>query len=129
MEDRIKHIMEEIARTEKIIAKMIETSVDKYKDYEEFEKALAPYQRDARNLERELRMILPCKENGELAKDDDVMSLKQFIEQVKHGMFIDYDGWGYYVKDGKKTNIMIYPSDVKYNAIRKEFDTIVWYNK
>jgi hypothetical protein len=130
MEDRVKHIMEEIIKTEKIISKMIETSTDKYKDYEEFEKALAPYQRDVRNFERELRMIMPCKSDGApITKDDCIMTVAEFIEDVKSGCLIDYDGWGYYVKDDKKTNIMIFPSDVKYNAIRKEFDTIVWYNK
>jgi hypothetical protein len=57
------------------------------------------------------------------------MTVEQFIEDVKSGCLIDYDGWGYYVKDNKRTNIMVFPSDVKYNAIRKEFDTIVWFNK
>ena len=47
----------------------------------------------------------------------------------KFGVFIDYDGYGRYIKDGKKTNIIILPSDVKYQKIRKDFNTMVWFNK
>jgi hypothetical protein len=130
MEDRVKQICKQIADLEKVISKMIETSTNKYKDYEEFEKALAPYQRDVRNLERELRMIMPCKSDGvSITKDDCVMTVAKFIEDVKSGCLIDYDGWGYYIKDNKRTNIMVFPSDVKYNAIRKEFDTVIWFNR
>ena len=131
MEDRVKQIYAQIANLEKIISKIIETSIDKYEDYEEFEKALAPYQKDVRNLERELRMIMPCKLDGtEVTKNDCVMTLAEFIANVKSGCFIDYDGWGYYVTDdNKRTNLMVYPSDVKYNAIRKEFNKIIWLNR
>lgn len=125
-----EEIMKEIIKTDKIISKMIETSVDKYKNYNEFEIALAPYQRDIRNLERELRMVIPCKSDGaEITEDDHVMTVAQFIEDVKSGCLIDYDGWGYYIKNNKRTNILVFLSDVKYNAIRKEFDTIIWLNK
>ncbi len=61
--------------------------------------------------------------------DGPITRLNEFIEQVKQGYFIDYDGYGCYVKDNKVTNIEILPSDIKYNAIRKEFNTIVWFNK
>lgn len=59
----------------------------------------------------------------------DVMSLKEFIECVKGGGFIDYDGYGHYVKDNQMTDIEIYPSDVKSKNIRNEFDTIIWFNR
>ena len=58
-----------------------------------------------------------------------VMSLKDFIDNVNDGGFIDYDGHGRYVKDKKMTDIMIYPSDVKSGYIRKNFDTIIWFNR
>ena len=79
-------------------------------------------------LDREKRMIMPY-ELSELPDFGDVMPLESFIDCVKSGGFIDYDGHGYYVKDGKETNIMIIPSDFKHKSIRTEFDTIVWYNR
>ena len=74
-------------------------------------------------------MILPCELIDEIDSDDDVMTIKEFINAVKSGLFVDTDGYGRYVKDNKKTNITISPSDVKYQAIRKDFNTIVWFNK
>ena len=66
---------------------------------------------------------------SELPTYGDVMSLDDFIDNVKSGGFIDYDGFGHYVKDELESDIIIYPSDVKHYAIRKDFDTIVWYNR
>jgi hypothetical protein len=129
MADRLKQIHEESVALEKIISKLIETSTDKYETYEDFEIALAPFQAKLRALDREFRMILPCEVRRELNKNDHVLTINEFIEQVKQGYFIDYDGYGCYVKDNKVTNIEILPSDIKYNAIRKEFNTIVWFNK
>jgi hypothetical protein len=128
MEDKITQLEKEIAEQEKLLSIAIDKG-DKYKTYDEFEIAIAPFQAKIRALDRELRMILPVKLMHDIEPDDDVMSLKEFIEAVKSGLFIDFDGWGRYVKDGKKTNIQILPSDIKYRAIRKEFDTIVWFNK
>ena len=65
----------------------------------------------------------------------DVMLLSDFIEDVKCGNFIDYDGNGQYIKSGEKgeedmmTNIDIYPSDIEDGVIRKEFDKIAWFNR
>jgi hypothetical protein len=59
----------------------------------------------------------------------DVMPLTDFINNVMCGGFIDYDGSGNYVKDGKESDITIIPSDVKRGTIRTEFDTIIWYNR
>lgn len=79
-------------------------------------------------LDREKRMIQPYK-LSELPDYGTVMSLNEFIDYVNYGSFIDYDGYGNYVKDNQKTNIHIYPSDVEYGAIRKEFDKIIWFNR
>jgi hypothetical protein len=73
-------------------------------------------------------MIMPYVLN-EMPTYGDVMSLADFIESVEDGGFIDYDGHGYYVKDDKASNIMIIPSDVKFNSIRKDFDKVVWFNR
>jgi len=66
---------------------------------------------------------------SELDNTGDVMSLKDFIDFCECGGFIDHDGFGYYVRDGKMSDIKIFPSDIKHNKYRKDFDTIVWYNK
>jgi len=57
------------------------------------------------------------------------MTVEDFVECVVSGGFIDYDGSGTYVKDGRLTNITINPSDVRHDAIRKEFTEIVWFNR
>ena len=128
MEDRITQLKVEIAKQERLFHIAV-GSASKYDTYDEYEIAIAPFQAKLRSLDRELRMILPCELLDEIDKDDDVMSIKEFIDAVKSGLFIDNDGYGRYIKDGKKTSIQILPSDIKYRAIRKEFDTIVWFNK
>lgn len=79
-------------------------------------------------LDRKRRMIMPY-ELSELSTFGNVMSIKEFIGACRATLFIDSDGFGKYVKDGKETDIEIYPSDIKHNAIRREFDTIIWFNK
>jgi len=128
MEDRITQLKAEIAKQERLFHIAI-NSANKYDTYDEYEIAIAPFQATLRALDRELRMILPCELIGDIDKDDDVMTIKEFISAVKSGLFVDTDGYGRYVKDGKKTNIEISPSDIKYQAIRKDFNTMVWFNK
>ena len=83
---------------------------------------------DLNRLSREKRMMMPY-ELDDIPDFADVMPIKQFIECVKEGLFIDYDGSGNYVLNGKETNITIYPSDVEHGAIRWEFDSVAWYNR
>ena len=128
MEDRITQLKAEIIKQEKLFHIAINSS-NNYDTYTEYEIAIAPFQAKLRALDRELRMILPCELIDEIDSDDDVMTIKEFINAVKSGLFVDTDGYGRYVKDNKKTNITISPSDVKYQAIRKDFNTIVWFNK
>lgn len=79
-------------------------------------------------LNREKRMLM-TPEFNDIPDYADVMSLKDFIENVECGGFIDYDGSGNYVRDGKESNITINPSDIRYGAIRDDFDSVAWYNK
>ena len=92
------------------------------------QKALHPHGQILTSLRTAARMCMPF-ELDELPDYGDVMSLEEFKANVESGWFIDYDGYGYYVLDGKETNIYIYPSDIKKGNIREEFDTIVWYNR
>jgi hypothetical protein len=60
--------------------------------------------------------------------DDDVYTVEAFKDNVFCGLFIDYDGHGYPVKDKHAdTSIVIYPSEL-YN-IPEDATHIVWYNR
>lgn len=79
-------------------------------------------------LDQEIR-LLEIPEFQDLPDYGDVMNLKDFIECVKDGGFIDYDGYGNYIKDGKMSDITINPSDIQSGSIRDDFDTIIWFNR
>ena len=98
------------------------------RDYEEFREFMQPYNEKYNQLSREYRMI-KTPTFDELPNYGDVMELKEFVIDVESGYFIDYDGFGHYVRDGKESDIEIYPSDVKKGYIRTDFDTIIWYNR
>lgn len=60
--------------------------------------------------------------------EDDVYTVEEFRERVHSGAFIDYDGFGEPVKDGKADpDINIYPSQLK--SIPADAMHIVWYNR
>ena len=96
--------------------------------WEEFQEYVKEELDELSELSREKRMIMPY-EMEEIPDYGDVMSLKDFIECVKNGSFIDYDGFGHYAKDNMMSNVAIIPSDVEHKAIRKDFDTLVWFNR
>lgn len=96
--------------------------------FNQFQDALEKSSNKVSDLERQIR-FLKEPEFTELSKDDHIMSLTDFIESVNDGSFIDYDGFGHYIKDNKDTGIVILPSDIEKNSIRTEFREIVWYNR
>ena len=60
--------------------------------------------------------------------EDDVYTVGEFKEYCDDGAFIDYDGFGYPVKDGlADTKIFIKPS--KLDDIPEDATHIVWYNR
>ena len=60
--------------------------------------------------------------------EDCVIIIEEFIAQVKMGAFIDYDGFGYPVKDKlADESIVIKPSRI--DQIPKDATHIVWYNR
>ena len=99
---------------------------------DEFEKwyseNVTPANKKVSAISRKMRLIAPYK-LGKIPDYGDVMTLKQFIGNVKSGGFMDYDGFGRYVKGDKESNIDIYPSDILKNEYRKDFDKIVWFNR
>lgn len=61
--------------------------------------------------------------------EDDAYTVEEFMEHVKNGSFIDCDGFGEPVKDGKADpDIWIYPSEAK-ETIPEDATHIVWYNR
>ena len=135
VESRLKEIDEEIDRLDAILEEKDNVWFAEHinsdtflKDYPEYVKYNEPERSQIRLLSREQRMIQPI-ELSELSNFGTVMSLEEFIDNVKGGGFINYDGFGIYVKDGQETGIEIYPSDVKNLCIREGFDTIIWFNR
>lgn len=96
--------------------------------FDEFEEYMSLGHEKSSKLSRELRMIM-VPEFDNLSDYGSVMTLESFIENCNAGGFIDYDGFGKYIKDDKESNILIYPSDVQYDTIRSDFDTIIWFNR
>lgn len=124
---RIEEIDAEINKLHKKISDKTK-NIDNIKSFQEYEELLEPENSLISFLSREKRMIMPYK-LSDIPKYGSLMTLKDFIKDVKNGCFINYDGSGNYIKDDKMTDIVIYPSDVEYNSIRKDFDKIIWFNK
>lgn len=61
----------------------------------------------------------------------DHMTWSEFEEHVKNGMFMDYDGIGYYATKDEECRISVDLWDIKYNysAFKGIFTHITWYNK
>lgn len=59
----------------------------------------------------------------------DTFTLEKFIELVNDGLFIDSDGYGYYATEDAKSDVYIYPSDIKEELYRSDFTHIIWFNK
>ena len=59
----------------------------------------------------------------------DLMPLKQFLECVEFGGFIDYDGFGHLATIDKESDITISPSKVNSYKFPKWCTHIVWYNR
>lgn len=95
----------------------------------EYKEVLDPFRKKISEAFRNYRKVKTPKFIGDVPDYGDVMLLVDFISNCECGGFIDYDGYGSYIKDGKETDIKIYTSDVKHNAVRDDFTEIVWYNR
>lgn len=127
--NRLEQIEKEIEELEDFLSANDDRFIAETNGYEEYSAKIYPYSSKIRKLDREKRMLMVPVVIGPVKQRDHIMSLSEFISCVNSGGFIDYDGHGRYVKDGFQYDIDIYPSDVKHNSIRKDFDTIAWYNK
>lgn len=97
-------------------------------NFQEFDEYMDKSQRKLSLASRKYRKI-KTPTYSDIPTFGSVMSLKEFISCCRCGGFINYDGSGNYVKDGKMSDIDVYPSDVKNRCIRKDFDTIIWFNR
>lgn len=97
-------------------------------NYQEYNELLNLYSEELMEVSRAYRLV-KTPDYNDIPDYGDIMSLEDFVDNCNEGGFIDYDGSGSYIKDGKESNITILPSDVKHNSIRKDFTEIVWYNK
>lgn len=63
--------------------------------------------------------------------EDDVYTITEWLNHVKEGSFIDYDGFGYLVKDKKADpRQIIKPSMVKKGEFNPHDAThIIWFNR
>lgn len=59
-----------------------------------------------------------------------LMTWEEWVETVKWGGFIDYDGFGYYaVGDWELQGRHLKPSHLKTGKILHGFTHVVWYNR
>ena len=59
----------------------------------------------------------------------DLMTLQEFIDSVKDGLFVDYDGHGRYANSMMMSPELIYPSDVIKGVILEGWTHVAWFNK
>ena len=57
----------------------------------------------------------------------ELMTIAEFSQSCESGFFIDYDGFGHPVKDGKMANITIVPS--RLDLLPPDATHIVWFNR
>ncbi len=65
--------------------------------------------------------------NGETLGD--LFTLANFEEYCKTGMFVDYDGSGYYATENGVSRIEANPSEVRAGKVIRAFTHVMWYNK
>ena len=77
---------------------------------------------------KQIKIKQPVK-FGKIPEYGDKMTLKEFIEAVDCGMFIDYDGHGYYATENEMTDIAVLPSMIINKNIDERWSHVVWFNK
>jgi hypothetical protein len=74
------------------------------------------------------------EKNGLIFEDNDfkcgdLIPLQEWIDCVKCGGFIDYDGYGELATETQTSNIMISPSEYKNYDFPDWVTHIMWYNR
>jgi len=130
--DKIK--LRELAQLRMRIIELNNIREEKRKDWDysrpwdEYVELTKEEDKEAIKLDRRIRLIRPY-EVSDIPDYGDVMTLNEFKNACRNGLFIDYDGYGKYIDDDKMTDIDIYPSDIKAKSIRYELNKIIWFNR
>lgn len=61
-------------------------------------------------------------------RSGELMSLQDFVESCLMHAFIDYDGYGYYVRDGMMHNFVL-PSHIMKGNVDISFSEVIWFNR
>lgn len=64
---------------------------------------------------------------SEVPEYGSLMTVEEWLDDVKRNLFIDYDGFGHAVKDGKCDSRAIYPSEAA--EVPEDATHIVWFNR
>lgn len=96
-------------------------------DQKRFSEVAAELRKERVNLWRQVRLN-KTPQFRPIADYGDRMPIEEFISCVNTGGFIDYDGFGHYVRDDQESDIDVYPSDVKH-GLRTDFTEIIWFNR
>lgn len=126
--NKIKNLEKELESVRKEYKEFFNETFGKTSDFEEYEKLITPYWDKINNIELEIRLLQKSKLDN-LSEYGSHITIKDFIEMCQNGYLMDYDGHGYYATDSLESNILIYPSDVTNNKIRKDFSHVIWFNK
>lgn len=97
-------------------------------DYNRFSAIGVDLKKEINDLDRKIRLNEVPEWMGSPG-DGALMSIAEFTDSVNSGCFIDSDGFGHYVLDNRESGIYIYPSDVKHNSVRSDFNQVIWYNR
>lgn len=131
--DYSKKTYEELLREDDKLSKEYEelsdTCAKEGLSYMEFSEKAKPVKEKLYFISKYIRLKKsPSVEYGKEWKGD-FYTLDRFISIVKNSGFIDDDGFGYYATENSKSDIMIYPSDIKENIYRNDFTHIIWFNR
>ena len=63
----------------------------------------------------------------DLSNYGELMTVGEFRKAVEFGSFIDYDGYGHPVRDGKMSQELVCPSQVM--LLPEDATHVIWFNK
>ena len=127
-QERISHLETEMDSLIDKINEIQTKSIEKGLSWDEYQNVAKQFIMAHSAKSRELRTLIE-PEMPSISKYGDHMTLNDFIENVKSGGFIDYDGSGNYATETQMSNITIYPSDITAGVYRKDFTHVLWFNK
>ena len=109
--------------------KLSDESAKEGLSYKEFSEKAKPIKEKLYFISKYIRLKkTPSVEYGKEWKGD-LLTMEKFIDVVKNGGFIDDDGWGYYATETTKSDIVVYPSDIKEGLYRNDFTHVIWVNR